>query len=132
MLGLLPIEIVERALLDKGPDMILILAKAAGCTWTTTKAMLAMNAADRGLSKQEMAEAQKSYERLSRETARRLVKFHERRSRLSAAANTVATVETSPRQQRAVASDAGQSARAIHNQPAARLPHTESLELEGL
>ena len=58
MLGLLPIEIVERALLDKGPDMILILAKAAGCTWTTTKAMLAMNAADRGLSKQEMAEAQ--------------------------------------------------------------------------
>jgi uncharacterized protein (DUF2336 family) len=40
MLGVLPIDIVERALLDKGTDMILMLAKAAG--WTTTKAMMAM------------------------------------------------------------------------------------------
>jgi uncharacterized protein (DUF2336 family) len=99
MLGPLPIEIVERALLDKGTDMILILAKAAGCTWTTTKAMLTMHAADRGLSKQGMEDALKSYERLSRETARRLVKFYERRSKLSATDNAVARAETSPTSQ---------------------------------
>jgi uncharacterized protein (DUF2336 family) len=96
MLGLLPIEIVERALLDKGTEMILILAKAAGCSWTTTKAMLTMHAADRGLSKQEIEGALKSYERLTRETARRLVKFYERRSKHSAAKNAGAVAETSP------------------------------------
>ncbi len=99
MLGQLPIEIVERALLDKGTDMILILAKAAGCTWTTTKAMLTMHAADRGLSKQGMEDALKSYERLSRDTARRLVKFYERRSKLSATENAVAMAETAPTSQ---------------------------------
>jgi uncharacterized protein (DUF2336 family) len=81
MLGLLPIEIVERALLDKGTDMILILAKAAGCSWITTKAMLTMHAADRGLSNHEIKVALKSYERLSYETARRVVNFYERRSK---------------------------------------------------
>jgi hypothetical protein len=79
MLGLLPIDIVERALLDKGTDMILILAKAAGCSWTTTKALLAMQTADRGLSKQDVESALKSYELLRRETAQRVVKFYERR-----------------------------------------------------
>jgi uncharacterized protein (DUF2336 family) len=79
MLGLLPIDIVERALLDKGTDMILILAKAAGCSWATTKAMLTMETAGRGLSKHDIESAFKSYELLRRETARRVVKFYERR-----------------------------------------------------
>jgi uncharacterized protein (DUF2336 family) len=96
MLGLLPIEIVERALLDKGTEMILILAKAAGCSWTTTKAMLTMHAADRCLSRQEIAASLKSYERLSYETARRMVNFYQRRSKLSAAENAGAGTATSP------------------------------------
>jgi len=96
MLGLLPIEIVERALLDKGTEMILILAKAAGCSWTTTKAMLTMHAADRGLSKQDIKAALTSYERLSYETARRLVNFYERRSKLSAAENAGTAKTSSP------------------------------------
>jgi uncharacterized protein (DUF2336 family) len=79
MLGLLPIDIVERALVDKGTDMILVLAKAAGCTWTTTKAMLTMHTADRGLSQQDIESAFKSYELLNQSTARRVVKFYEQR-----------------------------------------------------
>jgi hypothetical protein len=96
MLGLLPIEIVERALLDKGTEMILILAKAAGCTWTTAKAMLTMHAAERSLSKQEIEGALKSYERLSQATAQRLVKFYERRSKRPAAVDAAARAEVSP------------------------------------
>jgi uncharacterized protein (DUF2336 family) len=88
MLGLLPMEIVERALLDKGTDMILILAKAAGCSRTTTKAMLMMDAADRSLSKHEIKIALKSYERLSYETARRVVNFYERRNKAFATDNS--------------------------------------------
>jgi hypothetical protein len=65
--------------------------------------MLTMHAADRGLSKQGMEDALKSYERLSRETARRLVKFYELRSKLSATENAVAMAETSPTPQQAKA-----------------------------
>src|SRR5215469_4191692 len=64
MLGLLPIDIVERALLDKGTDMILILAKAAGCSWSTAKAMLTMHTAGRSLSALDIENAFKSYELL--------------------------------------------------------------------
>jgi hypothetical protein len=79
MLGVLPIDIVERTLLDKGTDMILILAKAAGCTWTTTKAMLTMHTAGRALSPQDIESAFKSYELLNQATARRVIKFYEQR-----------------------------------------------------
>ena len=42
-LGRFPVDVVERALIDKGEDMILILAKAAGCSWTTAKELLLMS-----------------------------------------------------------------------------------------
>ena len=42
-LGRFPVDLVERALIDKGEDMILILAKAAGCSWTTVKELLLMS-----------------------------------------------------------------------------------------
>ena len=48
-LGRFPVDLVERALLDKGEDMILILAKAAGCSWTTVKELLLMYVAERNL-----------------------------------------------------------------------------------
>ena len=40
--GRLPVDLVERALLDKNEDMVLVLAKAAGCSWTTVKELLLM------------------------------------------------------------------------------------------
>ncbi len=86
MLGLLPMELVERALLDKGTDMILILAKAAGCSWATTKAMLVMDAPGRALSKQQLENACRSYEALSQDTARRVVRFYQRRGQTFARA----------------------------------------------
>src|SRR5262249_8122545 len=39
-LGRFPVYAVERALLDRDTDMVLILARAAGCSWTTAKALL--------------------------------------------------------------------------------------------
>ena len=84
MLGPFPIDLVERVLIDKGSETVLILAKAAGCTWTTTKAILIMQAAGRRLSQQDLDEAYMRFERLSRQTAQRVVKFYERRNRLAA------------------------------------------------
>jgi uncharacterized protein (DUF2336 family) len=84
ILGPFPIDLVERVLVDKGSETVLILAKAAGCSWTTTKAILIMHSAGRGLSQQDLDDAGTRFERLKRETARRVVKFYERRSKLAA------------------------------------------------
>lgn len=80
MLGPFPIDVVERALLDKAVEPMLILAKAAGCSWTTTKALLLMQSASRRLSVDALKLALTTFERLNQETARRVVKFYERRS----------------------------------------------------
>jgi hypothetical protein len=81
MLGRFPVDLVERALLDEGTDLVLILARAAGCTWLTAKAMLLMTAAKRRLSESDLQKACVSFERLSEETAKRVLKFHEVRSK---------------------------------------------------
>src|SRR3990172_7716990 len=39
-LGRFPVDLVERALLDEGEEMVLLLARAAGCSWITTKQLL--------------------------------------------------------------------------------------------
>jgi uncharacterized protein (DUF2336 family) len=79
LFGSLSIDLVERALLDQRPDMVLILAKAAGCSRTTTKAILLMQAAGRGMSDADMAQALTSFDRLSVKTAKRVVEFYDRR-----------------------------------------------------
>jgi uncharacterized protein (DUF2336 family) len=87
LLGPFPIDLVERALIDKGTDMILILVRATGCSWTTAKAILLMHAAGRGLSQQDMQAALKSFEGLTPGTAQRVVKFYERRGNRAVEAN---------------------------------------------
>ncbi len=52
-----PIDVVERALLDPGAEIVLILAKVAGLSSTTTKAMLLLRAADRGMSAKDLEHA---------------------------------------------------------------------------
>ncbi len=106
MLGHFPVDLVERALLDEGADMVLILAKAAGCSWTTAKALLLMQAARRGMSPEDLDRAFNSFDRLSEQTARRVLKFHERRTKLRA---SMPVTDGAPR---AKAAGAGVSVRA--------------------
>jgi hypothetical protein len=79
LFGRLSIDLVERALLDQRPDMVLILAKAAGCSRTTTKAILLMQAAGRGMSETDLEQALASFERLTPKTAKRVLEFYDRR-----------------------------------------------------
>jgi uncharacterized protein (DUF2336 family) len=78
-LGPFPIDLVERALLDEGSEIILLLAKAAGCSWVTAKELLQMYAAKRSLTPDDLAQAFERYKKLTQETARSIVQFHERR-----------------------------------------------------
>ena len=52
-----PVGVVERALLDDNADMVLILVRAAQCSWTSAKAILLMQAADRGIAAQDLDRA---------------------------------------------------------------------------
>jgi uncharacterized protein (DUF2336 family) len=79
MHGRFPVELVERALIDEGIDMILILAKAAGLARATVRALLFMNAGERGLPEKDLERALASYDRLSGRTAKRILAFYEKR-----------------------------------------------------
>jgi uncharacterized protein (DUF2336 family) len=86
MLGPFPIDLVERVLLDKGTETVIILAKAAECSWATTKAILIMHSAGRGLSQLDLERASASFERLSADAARHVIRFYEKRGKLPAKA----------------------------------------------
>lgn len=81
-LGPFPADLVERALLDKGEDMILILAKAAGCSWTTAKELLQMHIAERSVPTDNLARLFERYKKLPRDTARNIVNFYGHRVKL--------------------------------------------------
>jgi uncharacterized protein (DUF2336 family) len=80
----LEIDLVERALLDPGHDMALILAKLAGFSSTTAKAILLLKAA--ALSSRDLDRAMTSFTLLQIATARRVVGFYKSRLKVSAAA----------------------------------------------
>jgi len=74
-------DIVERALLASGSDILVILAKLAGFSWETAKAIMMLKAADG--SEQNFEQAKASFERLQSGTARHVLGFYY--SRLTAA-----------------------------------------------
>ena len=78
-----PIEAAETAMLDDAPDTTLILAKAAGLSWTTVKFVLLLRAGGHSVSAHELEAGLKSYEQLSDESAQLAVGFYQRRRRLA-------------------------------------------------
>jgi hypothetical protein len=73
------IDVVERALLDPGHEIALILCKLTGFSSTTAKAILLLKQAGRGMSAQDLDQALASYARLQIETARRVFGFYRTR-----------------------------------------------------
>jgi uncharacterized protein (DUF2336 family) len=74
-------DIVERALLASGSEILVILAKLAGFSWDTAKTILRLKSGD--VAAQNLAQAKASFERLQSGTARHVLGFYH--SRLTAA-----------------------------------------------
>jgi uncharacterized protein (DUF2336 family) len=74
-----PIEVAERAVLHENPGVVQILAKAAGCSWATVKALLLMEAAGRRMSGKDLDRARENFERLEIRTAKRVLEFYDAR-----------------------------------------------------
>jgi uncharacterized protein (DUF2336 family) len=88
MLCSVELDAVERALHDRGHEIVLILAKLAGFSSTSAKALLLLKTADRGISAQDLDNALRTYEKLQLDTARRVLGFY--RTRLKSRAGSVA------------------------------------------
>lgn len=76
-------EIVEHALLASGSDILVIMAKLAGFSWETAKAILLLKPGGRDGAGSNLQQAQASFERLQAGTAHHVLGFY--RSRLAAA-----------------------------------------------
>ena len=87
VLACCPIETAERAILNENPGVVQVIAKAAGCSWATVRALLLMNAANRRMSERDLAEARKDYERLETRTAKRVLEFHQERRQVGSISN---------------------------------------------
>ena len=82
-----PIETAERAVLNENPGVVQVIAKAAGCSWATVKAVLLMTASDRRMSKMDLDRARENFERLEAQTAKRVLEFLEVRRNVRSVAS---------------------------------------------
>ena len=80
-MGELPLKFVKRAMQQERAEMILIIAKAIGLSWTAVRAILCARAGGRGISGGEISKSLASYERLQAATAQEIVRFHRLRDR---------------------------------------------------
>jgi uncharacterized protein (DUF2336 family) len=71
----MPKDAVERALLNPRAEAILMLARAVGLSSITTEAMLRLRATDCGMSADDVAQALARFNRLPRDSARRVLNF---------------------------------------------------------
>jgi uncharacterized protein (DUF2336 family) len=95
VLACCPIEMAERAILNENPGVVQVIAKAAGCSWATVKALLLMTAADRRMSETDLSLARDNYGRLEAQTAKRVLEFYEARRDAHTIASPPIVPETS-------------------------------------
>src|SRR5665647_3053757 len=75
----LPIDIIERAMVQDREETILIVAKAGGLSWPTVKAVLRLCAGKRGMSAQALEQNMTVFNKLKRETAQQVIEFQRKR-----------------------------------------------------
>jgi hypothetical protein len=61
------------------PDALLVMAKAVGMSWTTTRAILRMRAGARGISPGELEQCLAIFTRLKSSTARQAIEYQSKR-----------------------------------------------------
>src|SRR3981081_4428711 len=75
----LPGDVIERALLDKNRETLLILAKALDFSWATTMALLFLGARDHRITVLELKTLESDFGRLNAATSRSVLKFYQSR-----------------------------------------------------
>ena len=81
----LPGDVIERALMDKNREMVLVLTKALGFSWPTTMALLFLGAKDHRITAQDLNNMEKEFSHLNLETSRSVLKFYQTRKNTAGA-----------------------------------------------
>ena len=87
LLCTLPVDVVERALIDKSREALLILAKALGFSWETTMSLLFLGAPDHRILSQDLDGMRRELADLNVETSRSVLKTYQSR-KLAVAADS--------------------------------------------
>ncbi|MDP1882223.1 MAG: DUF2336 domain-containing protein [Bradyrhizobium sp.] len=92
----LPGDVIERAVLDKNRETLLILAKALDFSWATTMALLFLGAKDHRITGSELRELESEFGRLNVKTSRSVLEFYQSRK-------SAGDADTGPKRQPALA-----------------------------
>ncbi len=84
LLCAIPADVIERVLLDKNREMLLILAKAIDFSWETTMALLFLGAKDHRITTNELNSLETEFGRLNIETSRSVLQFYQSRKNTDA------------------------------------------------
>ena len=87
----LPSDVIERAVLDRNREMLLILCKALNFSWDTTMALLFLGAKDHRITANDLRDLESEYSRLNIETSRSVLEFY--RSRKNGEASETAAAQ---------------------------------------
>ena len=75
----LPNDVIERAVLDRNREMLLILCKALNFSWDTTMSLLFLGAKDHRITANDLRDLESEYGRLNIETSRSVLEFYQSR-----------------------------------------------------
>ncbi len=75
----LPGDVIERALVDRNREMLLVLAKALDFSWATTMALLFLGAKDHRITAQDLNDLEAEYGRLNVKTSQSVLEFYQSR-----------------------------------------------------
>jgi rRNA processing protein Gar1 len=85
LLCALPGDVIERALVDKNREMLLVLAKALDFSWATTMSLLFLGAKDHRITALDLSDMEREFGRLNVETSRSVLAFYQSRKSTGAA-----------------------------------------------
>ena len=81
----LPVDVVERTLIDKSRELALILAKALGFSWETTMSLLFLGAPDHRIASQHFDALRREFAGLNVDTCRSVLNAYQSRKQAAAA-----------------------------------------------
>jgi uncharacterized protein (DUF2336 family) len=79
LLSAMPGDVIERVLVDRNRQMLLVLAKALDFSWDTVMSLLFLGAKDHRISAKDLSDLKDEYDGLNVETSRSILKFYESR-----------------------------------------------------
>jgi uncharacterized protein (DUF2336 family) len=85
----LPGDVIERALVDRNREMLLVLAKALDFSWATTMSLLFLGAKDHRITAQDLNDLEAEFGRLNVKTSQSVLEFYQSRKNAGGADSDV-------------------------------------------